>query len=107
MIAKLEVRVCLIVYFADSSYLCSILNLKMILIKQIFAEMLVLVLQWENLISRFISIVQQVFSDMCGIRYFSSVTGRNLARGYVLWETNTYDQTNWGAPEQVAIGTSY
>jgi hypothetical protein len=76
----------------------------MTVINKIYLKVLVSVLPREKLICSFSWIFQPVWIAVYDIRQFSLEVRRDVASKDKFCKTNTEHKTNWGAPEQMAIG---
>ncbi len=109
LIAKLEIGICLIVYFRFKSYCFNfnIVDSTMTTINKIYLQVLVQLLRGENLICSFIWIFELVMSAVCSIRDYSLEVKVDLASNYGLCKTKTDYEINYSVSEQTVIGISH
>jgi hypothetical protein len=94
MIAKLEIGICLIVYFDFKSYCFNFADSTMTTINKIYLQVLVQLLRRENLICSFIWIFQLVMSAVSTIRRCSQEVKEDLASKHRLCNTKTDYESN-------------
>lgn len=105
LIAKLEIAICLIVYFLHNNC-CHISDFTMTAINKINLEVLAPVLRRENLIYSLSWMIQPQLSAVNMSKRFSWEVEQDLATDHLFCETTTY-QLNWGVSERMVVGTSY
>lgn len=76
-------------------------------INKIYLKVLAPLLRRENLICSSIWMIQPAECVLNVNRCFSPEVRQDLANKHLLSKTTTDHQLNWGAPEQMAVGTSY
>ena len=76
-------------------------------INKIYLKVLAPVLGRENLICGYIWMIQLPERTVNVNRRFSPEVRQDLVTKHLFSKSTTYHQLNWGAPEQMAVGTNY